>query len=469
MELTPEQVDILKASETEQHLICQASAGCGKSTTIFELIKHNRVPTLILSFNKAIAEENKAKAKKMEIDDVCTISTFHSFGISLFPNKISVNTAKIYFTCKEYLSNYNIIGSTTHFFENLRSRGFVALNFNSFKEGVLDTKWHTSKKPKIPKGTTIEILYDIYNALNNNTKQIDFSDMCLLPLVHGYIDKELPYERLYVDEIQDLNTGQVLFIQRILQNNPKIKIICFGDKKQQIYGFRGALTAFDDITEILGHPKMMPLNTTFRCASEIVKFVNNKCAESEMITNKEGGDLKRFFLADYKDLLPFGLNLWGHTNVDMIISSRNSTLISLWITLSQYDMPAYFKGGALATTLLSIVKSIPTNNWYKFIDELHKLSGDDDPEVPFGSDYAESILELIQRFRLRQKFEVIEKLELMKKQKPKGISLETIWGAKGREADHVLFIWEFWTSKQREEQKYVALTRAKNKLTVIIP
>ena len=59
----------------------EARAGCGKTFTLLQLVKHMKGQGFIGAYNKAIADEIKGKLQKAGIDwKVCEAGTMHSIG-----------------------------------------------------------------------------------------------------------------------------------------------------------------------------------------------------------------------------------------------------------------------------------------------------------------------------------------------------------------------------------------------------
>lgn len=58
------------------------------------------------------------------------------------------------------------------------------------------------------------------------------------------IQVKIPYQRVFIDETQDLNDAMVSLVNNIAASNPNTQIVRLGDPCQQIFGFRGASSEF---------------------------------------------------------------------------------------------------------------------------------------------------------------------------------------------------------------------------------
>lgn len=115
----------------------------------------------------------------------------------------------------------------------------------------------------------------MYRQFKNDNHLIDFNDMeemflQLLDMEEVRSDIKARYSRLYVDEFQDSNPIQV----RIFQKLSELVDTCYvGDKKQAIYGFRGADT---ELTSAVADSidERDTLKHSYRSVQPLVEFSN---------------------------------------------------------------------------------------------------------------------------------------------------------------------------------------------------
>lgn len=83
------------------------------------------------------------------------------------------------------------------------------------------------------------------------------------------------FKFVLVDEVQDLNKIQQVWLEYILGDKPK-RLTCVGDDDQMIYGFRRADGEFIlKFEEIYPNAKVIKLEQNYRSTKEIVKAANN--------------------------------------------------------------------------------------------------------------------------------------------------------------------------------------------------
>lgn len=116
---------------------------------------------------------------------------------------------------------------------------------------------------------------NMYRSFKNEHHMIDFNDMeemflQLLDMEEVQEDIKARYSTLYVDEFQDSNPMQV----RIFQKLSELIDTCYvGDKKQAIYGFRGADTELTTaVADSIDNRE--PLKYSYRSIEPLVNFSN---------------------------------------------------------------------------------------------------------------------------------------------------------------------------------------------------
>lgn len=96
-------------------------------------------------------------------------------------------------------------------------------------------------------------------------------------------NRSLPrWERIIIDEVQDMNPLYFQLISKILDDlrNPEIRITVMGDRYQSIYAFlyadsRFLTNAAQIYKSVRGEWKKASLSTTYRCSSSICSFLND--------------------------------------------------------------------------------------------------------------------------------------------------------------------------------------------------
>jgi len=138
-------------------------------------------------------------------------------------------------------------------------------------------------------------LYRDFNEIYGNTKRdagrLDFSDLeeYALKILEDDPEQQL-FDRILIDETQDLNAVQWNIINRLAENTP---LFIVGDAQQSIYGFRFADVALfkDHIAQVeksLGN--VIDLAENFRSRESIIAAVNRLF--SQLWKEREGQFLK---------------------------------------------------------------------------------------------------------------------------------------------------------------------------------
>ena len=259
------------------HVIVQARAGCGKTTTLVEGLKLLKgIPSKLtpspqqqavwdaicqskdartvcfVAFNKSIATELQRR-----VPAGCDAMTMHSLGVK------AVNKALGRMEVNQYVVQDIICELLGMDFQDVRRQKPAVLNATdklvslckmnlTNPEGSLSDDRHEDDWQPALEALAAHYEVDLDDNGERNVRQqvfdlvprvlercktprgkINFDDMIWLPVVLG-----LPvyqYDLLLVDEAQDLNRCQ----QALAKRAGKRLILC-GDEKQAIYGFAGA-------------------------------------------------------------------------------------------------------------------------------------------------------------------------------------------------------------------------------------
>lgn len=481
---SPYQEDVFHATEaTTDSIVVEAVAGSGKTTTILEAAKY--LPSGVhrfLAFNKSIASEIKHKLYQENIDNI-EASTFHSHTFQwLRPHLEStvVNGDKTY----NYMERVFPATAKKHGlypFKQLvslcKSYGhgyFTSFDDLSTIEMLADD--HDIEPPEgLEMGEFVRITGQVIEGLANDLSECDFDDMLWLPLI---LDIKLPrYTTMVVDEAQDFSGVQIELLRRSCE-----RAIAVGDRHQAIYGFRGAKSGALDHIQQSFEAIELPLSICYRCGKEIVKYAQQYVPHIKYFEGQIDGEVIKLNEDDI-DLIEKA------TPRDAILCRNNSHLIRKALEFIREDKAFNYQSN-FSTNLLSFVK--------KFVEQSGSIEEFDAHIKHHLKDEGEK-LEKQKRFskldQLRDKCtsilmissnvgtpsDVIKTLKLLLNTKG-GVTLSTIHKAKGREWPDVYWIdppkpeWlvqrqeregESWKDEEEKNLRYVAATRAKERLFII--
>ena len=277
--------------KTEGFCLVLAGAGSGKTRVLtFKilhlLIQKKAFPNQILAvtFTNKAASEMKSRISSLlnHSIDKMWIGTFHSLSAKILRSHcelVRLKTNFVIIDAEDQLKlikqicereNINIKEKTPKYYLNV---------INDLKnKGVFANKLRSQKFKKSE--NDIKKIYIIYQDELLRLNCVDFGDLILhcIKIFKEHKDIRLKYQRLFkyilVDEYQDINNVQQLWLEYLCQLNKNI--CCVGDDDQSIYSWRGA-----DITNLLNfekkfsQPTIIRLEQNYRSTQNILK-----CASS---------------------------------------------------------------------------------------------------------------------------------------------------------------------------------------------
>lgn len=194
----------------------------------------------------------------------------------------------------------------------------------------------------------LALVIDTMNAQANDTTlrtSMSFTDQMWLPVVQGL---GLPlYDVLVIDEAQDTNALQLEMLSRCVA--PAGRVIAVGDRRQAIYGFRGADSrAVDSIVERFG-ATVLPLMTTFRCAKAIVREAQAIVPQFRAGENNAEGIVRSIDVSKLLGQIQPG---------DFVISRTNAPLVAACLRALAAGIPAAIVGKDMTSRLSTLAKKI---------------------------------------------------------------------------------------------------------------
>ena len=299
--LNPEQRDAVIS--TEGPLLVLAGAGTGKTRVLTTRIAHilsQRLawPSEILSvtFTNKAAREMKDRIASLAGDSVegmPWLGTFHSISARILRRHAELVDLKPTFTILDTDDQIRLIKQLLAA-EDIDEKRWPARQF----AGMLDAWKNRGLLPKdVPaadsgffaNGKGGKLYYD-YQARLKTLNAADFGDL-LLECIRLF--RENPevlaeyhhrFKYMLVDEYQDSNTAQYLWLRLLAQGKPapEANICVVGDDDQSIYGWRGA--EVDNIlrfeTDFPG-AKVIKLERNYRSTANILKAASTLIAYNE--------------------------------------------------------------------------------------------------------------------------------------------------------------------------------------------
>ncbi len=252
-----------------------------------------------------------AKELKSRVEDFIgsgaksiNVGTFHSICARILRQEIhNIGYSKNFtiYDTKDQLSLINTIIKTKNI--NLGSlKPKAILNKISKLKSDMIMPHEFDAKTYIPLEELTSIIYPLYMKHLAKCDALDFDDLLSLPIKlfkkHPEVLQKYQnfYKYILVDEYQDTNKSQFLFIDLLSKKHKNVCVV--GDDDQSIYSWRGA-----DVSNILDFEKTYPNSKVFKleqnyrstkniitAAYSVVKN-NNIRAEKKLWSDNETGDL----------------------------------------------------------------------------------------------------------------------------------------------------------------------------------
>lgn len=273
-----------------------ALAGTGKTRCLLGRIEHlmedQRDKTLFVAFNDSVVKEVQGKVQ-IEINEfdrkLVEVKTCHALALKLIgshyrdlkyterPQVIDLwDLVDAYIEhCKAHNLGYDD-GGTLKFCLLVEAQA-QALNKPIDDQLIYDNLPTHLKTPRNRKRFTSQKVLGVLNRLQQfrlNRNLVLFQDM--VPLAASLDESAyrlLNVAHVLVDEVQDINHNQHLFIQKVQKHADTLTVV--GDQFQSIYLFTGAQPeVFRNIGQLYPGVVEYPLEVNYRCSQPILDLAN---------------------------------------------------------------------------------------------------------------------------------------------------------------------------------------------------
>lgn len=469
----------------ERNLLVRARAGCGKSTTIEEAVR--RVPghlsVAVVAFGKDIATEMKGRLGGLANVEVLTT---HSFGLRQLGSKVNGGRRPV-------IDQFKVKGILREMTREIPApRGtslagvakLVGLAKNHAVIGTapdarvrmvdLAVRFDVELGPTEVWDDAISMAIKALQKSSADPRVVDFDDMIYIPAVTAGV-RIWAFDRVFVDETQDLNEAQLALIARMIRPGSG-RLIAVGDDRQAIYGFRGAAEgAIDRIVEKF-KCQGIPLTTTYRCAKKIVEVAKAHVPDYEAGPNNPEGVVRT---------IPYEKLTSELTDGDFVVSRSNAPVVKLLLALYSQGRKARMLGRDVGAQWIDMIKKSDAatpaglicwlrSEWAPKRVEV-RTAKDAEADVSDIYDTVEAFEALAEGVSDLASLTIrIESLFQDGADPAKRITLASTHKAKGLEA-HRVFVLD-WTYQPKKGQRmsleasnlrYVAVTRAKDELVLV--
>lgn len=468
------QLEIFGAVKNTNDNICvQATAGAGKTTTLIEIL--NLLPkfkkSIFLSFSKAIVEELKSR-----IPIHSSASTLHSLGCRMIFAQykgIKIDEDK-WFKILLYSFDEGARKEKKTFkmcYEMVDIINYARMTLARFNVEELTQmcSYYSIEYSE----EHLRIVIEQFN-LERKLISMDFTDMIYLPVKMNLIYTQ--YDYVLLDEAQDLNNAQRLFVEKILK--PGGRLIAVGDEKQSIYSFSGS--SIDSFSKLQERPntKTLPLSISYRCSKAVVRKAQEIYPDAiQCYENAQEGEVRVGSVDEIRD-------------GDLVICRKTAPLITVFFKLLQRKIKAQIVGKDIEAGLLNLAERIQSESlqrsFLKIDDEIQalvtelKAKGITKPENQPRYIALEEKCEVLKviLMSINNPYRLVDSIKDIFSQEKRGIKLMTIHRSKGLEADRVFVVEKYngerqcpspkavqkWEKIQEKNLQFVAYTRAKTQL-----
>ncbi|MFQ6606367.1 MAG: ATP-dependent helicase [Fidelibacterota bacterium] len=289
-----------------------AGAGSGKTRVLTHKIAYlietggyDPASILAVTFTNKAADEMRTRVEKLLRTKTLPlqIGTFHSICARLLRkevHRLGFTPNFVIYDQQDQCNLLKVVMDQMNISKNYLTPQQVQNRIGYYKNKLILAEEALKQTRTVRERTMAEIYPQYQQALKANNA-LDFDDLLLFPL--DLFDKyptvlkryQNQWKYILVDEYQDTNRPQFLFVSRLAEKHRRICVV--GDDDQSIYGWRGA-----DIRNILDFEKTFPdcqvftLDKNYRSTQEILAAAtavvkNNKDrADKELSAVSGNGD-----------------------------------------------------------------------------------------------------------------------------------------------------------------------------------
>jgi superfamily I DNA/RNA helicase len=290
--LDDEQRDAVEAREPAIAVL--AGPGSGKTRVLSYRARHLLAndpgsKALLMTFTNKAAAEMKSRAFDVAVvtTDRVVASTYHSFAVRL-------------------LRAHGNLVDVADDFEVLDEEGQEQLARSAAEHANTadrSTRWMYLRLRRLqPREDEVIRFADVYQALKRQENVLDFDDLLVYAADLLESNAEVAqaignaHRHILIDEFQDTNPAQFAAVRALWAHAQTVSV--FADDDQGIYQFAGAEPA--NIRRFVQEldAKTYPLNTNYRCRSNIVRKANRLISADEdasgrqMRSHYEGGEVR---------------------------------------------------------------------------------------------------------------------------------------------------------------------------------
>ena len=232
-----------------------AGAGTGKTRALTTRVVHllntgtarpNEI--LAVTFTNKAAREMKSRVSNLigQVEGMPWMGTFHSICVKLLRRHAELVSLKSNFTILDGDDQLRLLKQLISA-SRIDDKRWPARQLAGIIDGWKNRAWVPDKVPESQVAAYNHMGVEIYKQYQQRLRDlnaVDFGDLLLhvVEIFQTHLDILERYQRFFkyilVDEYQDTNVAQYLWLRLLAQGHQNI--CCVGDDDQSIYGWRGA-------------------------------------------------------------------------------------------------------------------------------------------------------------------------------------------------------------------------------------
>ncbi len=347
------------------HLVVEALAGTGKTTTIMEALKYSKLHDKVYcAFNKRNAEEAKQKigihGEAMTLNSLGYRYVRAQWPQAKPDDAVETDRIKAVLESRDFDDLRNDKGNHSDAPRPLIKK-LVGLAKNSIPvtpapaDRMMDL---ALEHQLVPEKRAKELGWDVADvakaagmALELATKpdsknRISFNDQVWLPVVMGWVRPR--FDMVVVDECQDMSATQLKMAQGAVRADGRIVLV--GDRRQAIYAFRGADSSGMARMQAELKAAVLPLTTTYRCPRSVVALAQKLVPAYNAAPSAPEGSVSDFY--GYEGVV--GQLVPG----DAVVSRVNAPLMPMCLQTIRRGVRAHVEGRDVGAALADLVERL---------------------------------------------------------------------------------------------------------------
>lgn len=454
-------------------LLVRARAGTGKTTTLIDALEQAPGSSLAVAFNKDAASELKSR---IPLGSDAQARTLNSLGHGLFwryRRSAKLDFQKVrkivhgLITDSEWRREYGYAVERT---VSLMKANAFGINQTVDQHEIADLiSSYDLNVPFERLEWASEMALRAFDKSIFDTATFDFDDQVYIPIKENWAFPS--FSNVFIDEAQDLNAIQHMVLERLCIFGARP--IAFGDDRQSIYGFRGALSNSLELLKEKFSMSELPLNISYRCARSVIAEAQVLCPDIQPRPDAPEGQV-HYIRSEFDQRDP---EFFGDC---LVLSRNNAPLFRAILRYIRSKTPCRVRSNFLES-FQGFINSFKVHSTAELLPLLDKWY-ESECNAANKKGFKGKLLSLQDKYEttklLASEFETcIEMTEAVKRlgESTQGTIFSTIHRAKGSEHDRVYLLRPdtipsiFATTPEAIQQEfnalYVAITRAKLEFT----